>query len=746
MAQTENPSPLSAPSLHYRTCPLCEATCGLELRVEGDQVTRIRGDKDDVFSRGFLCPKGSVLHHVHEDPDRLRVPLIKQPDGTHREATWDEAFAEIERLLLPLRENGGPDSTAVYVGNPNVHGPGLFTLGGLSSAVGTRNFYTARTVDQASREVATGHLLGSTDLYGVPDLERTHLAVLIGTNPVASNGSLATAPDWPRHIDEIRERGGQVVVIDPRHTETAQRADTWLAIQPGTDALLLAALVTEVFESGRMDLGTVGHLVDQVDEVRTVLAPFTAGTVADRTGLSAEAISDLARQIMDAPSAAIYGRVGLQTNAFGTLASWLTDVLTIVTGNLDREGGTMFPNPAVPRLSNPAEYPDGFQTGRWHSRVAGYPEAQGEYPTATLADEILTPGPGQVTSMICLAGNPVRSCPDSTRMEDAMASLDCLIAVDIYRNETTQYAHVILPPPSHLERSHYDLFFYPMGIRNIANWSPELFEPTGPREEDIHLRLTGLLSGMGSAADTTMLGDLTVQLIAGSVLPGADIDLATAALEGTTVFDRVIDLLLRTGPYGAGIAEAGVPGADADGLSLAKLMDNPHGIDLGPLNPQLEDVLCTPSGRIDLLPAPLANDLGRLHELVDSAPPAYSLIGRRYIRSNNSWMHNIRVLRKGRNRCTLMMHPDDAAIIGAADGQLVTITGAVGSVQAPAEITDSVRPGVVSLPHGYGHDADGQAVATANPGVNSNILTDPSKVDPLSGACSINGIPVELSV
>lgn len=737
-------------TLHYRTCPLCEATCGLELQVDGDVVTRIRGDRDDVFSKGFICPKGSVLHHVHADPDRLRQPLIKQADGSHAAATWDEAFAEIERRLLPLRERDGAASTAVYIGNPNVHGSGLVTLQGVMQTLATTNVYTARSVDQASREAANGFVFGDPGAYGVPDLDRTELLVLIGANPVASNGSLATAPDWPGRIDRIRERGGHVIVIDPRRTETADRSDEWLGIRPGTDALLLAAIANVIFAEDLSNLRAASQYVDNVEAVTAAVASFTPEAVAGPTGIAAETIRELARRIAQTDRTALYGRVGLHTNAFGTVSSWLTDVVTIITGNLDRDGGTMFATPAAPMLSDLSQYPDGFVTGRWTSRVGGHPECQGELPIATLADEILTPGEGQVTSMICLAGNPARSAPDSVRMEEALASLECLVAVDIYRNETSQYAHVILPPASHLERSHYDLFFYPMGVRNVANWSPALFEPNGPTEADIHLRLTGLLSGMGPDADLAFLRDMTTQLIAGAVLPELDAEAVAASLSGETVFDRFLDLMLRVGPYGAGLPDFGVPGRAAEGsegLSLDVLAANPHGVDLGPLQSCLPDRLGTPNGRINLLPAAIEADLPRLHALLAAGTQGgFSLIGRRYIRSNNSWMHNIRVLRKGRNRCTLMVNPADAETLGVADGALVQVDGEVGSVIVPAEITDAIVPGVVSLPHGYGHEVDGQAVANANPGVNSNRLTDPGALDPISGACSINGIPVRLAL
>ncbi len=714
-------------NLHHRTCPLCEATCGLELEVTDGAVRRIRGDRDDVFSKGFLCPKGSVLHHLNDDPDRLRSPMIKQDDGSHREVTWDEAFAEVERLMVPLREAHGPDSTAVYVGNPNVHGSSIFSLQALVMALATTNLYTASSVDQLPKEIANGLLYGDPRAWGVPDLDRTDLLVVIGANPVVSGGSLATAPDWPGRIASIRERGGHVLVIDPRRTETAAKADDWWGIRPGTDVLLLAALAHTVFSEELVDLGAAAGYCDGLESLASALGPYSADRVATATGISADRIIDLARRLASTDRAVVYGRVGLQTHEYGTLASWLTDVVNIITGHLDVPGGQMFATPAM-ALTAPDEYPDGFTIGRWSSRVHGHPECRGELPTATLADEILVPGDGQVRSMICLAGNPVRSCPDSARLEEAFASLECLVSVDIYRNETSKHAHVILPPPGPLERSHADLFFYAMAVRNVVNWSPPLFAPTGPTEEDIHLRLAAITMGMGAGADLEPLRSMMLAGLGAMVAPEIDV----ADLSGDTLFDQAVDLLLRSGHY--------------DGLSLDVLAENPHGIDLGPLEPTLPDRLRTPDRRITLVPPLIADDLPRLERLLDARPSGdVVLIGRRQLRSNNTWMHNVRILMKGTHRCTLLVPTSDAARLGIVDGDLVEITSRVGRVTAPAEVTDDLVEGVVSLPHGWGHDAEGQSIATGNPGVNSNVLTDPQVIDPLSGACAINAIPVSLA-
>lgn len=713
---------------HFRTCPLCEATCGLELQVDDGAVSRIRGDRDDVFSKGFLCPKGSVLHHLNDDPDRLRSPMVRQADGSHLEVTWDEAFAEVERLLMPLREAHGPDSTAVYVGNPNVHGSSLFSLQTLIMGLATTNLYTASSVDQLPKEVANGLLYGDPRAWGVPDLDRTDLLVIMGANPVVSGGSLATAPDWPGRIAAIRERGGHVLVIDPRRTETAAKADDWWGIRPGTDVLLLAAVAHTVFSEGLADLGAAGAYCDGLDRVEAAVAPFSADRAAEATGIPADQIVDLARRLASTERAVVYGRVGLQTHQFGTLASWLTDIVNIITGHLDVVGGQMFATPAAGLTAIPDEYPDGFTIGRWSSRVHGHPECRGEFPTATLADEILVPGEGQIRAMVCLAGNPVRSCPDSTRMDEAFASLECLISVDIYRNETSKHAHVILPPPGPLERSQFDLFFYAMAVRNVANWSPPLFESSGPSEEDIHLRLAAIVMGMGADADVEGLASMVLAGLGALTAPEFDL----AELSGDTLFDRAVDLLLRSGPY--------------EGLSLDVLAANPHGVDLGPLQPGLPDRLRTPNGRIDLVPQVIAGDLPRLERLLEpDRSDQVLLIGRRQLRSNNTWMHNVRILMKGRDRCTLLVPAPDAERLGVVDGDLVELTSRVGKVTAPVEVTDDLVGGVVSLPHGWGHDAEGQAIATEHAGVNSNVLTDPLVIDPLSGACSINAIPVTLA-
>ncbi|MBX3312746.1 MAG: molybdopterin-dependent oxidoreductase [Actinobacteria bacterium] len=733
-------------SLHYRTCPLCEATCGLELTVDDGVVGRIRGDRDDVFSKGFICPKGSTLKHLHEDPDRLRAPMVKRGES-HVEVSWDEAFAEIERLLMPVLEAHGRESAAIYLGNPSVHNYALTVYGrALITALGTKNIYSASTVDQMPRHASCGFLYGDGLAIPVPDLDRTDYLLVLGANPYESNGSLATAPDWPGRLEAIRERGGRLVVVDPRRTKTTDNADEHLRIRPGGDAAWLAAIAQVLFAEDLVDLGPAGEHLDGVEAVAELVAPFTPEAVERATWIEPEVTRRIARELAAAPTAAVYGRIGTNTVEFGTLASWLTDVVTALTGNLDRPGGLMWPHGAHQKVrrTGPGR---GFTTGRWHTRVSGHPEVRSEFPVAALAEEITTPGEGQIRALVTVAGNPARSIPDSARTEAALASLDVMVSVDPYLNETTRHADVILPPPSPLARSHYDLAFYALAIRNVANYSPPLFEPTGPLEEDIVARLALVVSGQGADADPQLIHDMVLgTVLAGAVagdegpLAGRDPAELEAQLGARSPADRVLEVMLRIGWAGDRF------GADPDGLTMEKLEANPHGIDLGALTPQLPGVLKTTSGRVELVAEPVAADVDRLRTWVDTVDDRPVLVGRRHLRSNNSWMHNVEVLVKGKERCTLQVHPDDAKSWGLSDGGDAKVTSSVGSVVVPVEVTDDVSPSVVSLPHGWGHDAPGtrMEVAARRPGVNSNLLTDGSIVDPLSGNAVLNGIPVEV--
>jgi anaerobic selenocysteine-containing dehydrogenase len=702
------------------TCPLCEATCGLEVTLDGDRVTGVRGDRADVFSRGFICPKGASLGALHHDQDRLRRPLVRR-DGELVEVSWDEAFAEIDRRLPPLLAEHGREAVAVYAGNPSVHNTPTSLYGpAFYKALNTKNFYTAGTVDQVPKHFSVGHVFGQGFTIPVPDLDRTEHVLMLGANPLVSNGSLMTAPDVRGRLRALRDRGGKLVVVDPKRSRTAEIADEHHFIRPGTDALLLFALVNVLFAE---DLVTVEVPADGVDEVRELALPFTPAAVATHTGIPADAIHTMARELAAAPRAVVYGRIGTTTQAFGTLASWLIDVLNVLTGNLDSPGGAMFPLAAAGQANARPSKRRGFRTGRWHSRVRGLPEVVGELPVATLADEILTPGEGQVRALITVCGNPCLSTPNSARLEEALGQLDFMVSLDVYLNETSRHADVVLPGPTPLERPHYDLALYQLAVRNVANWTPAALPTDVPQEWQTLLRLTGIVMGMGPSADVAALDDF----VAGEMAKRYDVPLGDR-----TGPERLIDIMLRGGPYD---------------LTLADLEAAPHGVDLGPLRPRIPDVLGTPSGRVELAPPAITVDVPRLAAVL-AAPVERGLllIGRRQLSSNNSWMHNLEPLVRGKNRCTAQVHPEDATRLGLTDGGTAVVRSRAGKVEVPVEITDAISPGVVSIPHGWGHDVDGTRaeVARAHAGVNSNLLADELLLDALSGTAALNGIPVEV--
>ncbi|MET9409984.1 molybdopterin oxidoreductase family protein [Streptomyces sp. NPDC002935] len=749
MSRTSGATPDSRTAL--RVCPLCEATCGLTLTIEGTRVTGARGDRDDVFSKGFICPKGASFGAADGDPDRLRTPLVRV-DGELREATWEEAFDAVAAGLRPVVERYGPHALGVVLGNPNVHTmAGALYPAVLLGALRTHSVFTASTVDQMPKHVSSGLLYGDANAIPVPDLDHTDHLLLIGANPLESNGSLCTAPDFPGKLRALRARGGTLTVIDPRRTRTAKLADRHVAIRPGTDASLLAAMAYVLFEEKLVDLGALAPHVQDVDELPDALRDFTPEAASAVCDVDAGTIRELARELAAAPTAAVYGRIGSCTVPHGTLASWLVDVLNILTGNLDRPGGALFPLAATDRAPRPAGPGHGFALGRWHSRVSRHPEAKGELPLAALAEEIdtATPDGSPVRAVIAVAANPVLSAPDGHRLDKALDSLDFMVSVDPYLNETSRHAHVVLPPPPPSQSAHHDFAFNTLAVRNQVRYNrPAVpLEEGRPAETEILARLVLAVTGMHgadpSAVDTMVIDSTLGKAVGDSASPvrGRDPRELAAALTGVNGPERRLDMMLRLGPYGDGF------GARPDGLTLDKLLAHPHGIDLGPLASRLPGPLKTPSGKIELLPEPIAADLPRLREALRERPAAVVLVGRRHLRSNNSWMHNVPALTGGSNRCTLHIHPDDAARLGLADGAPVRVKGAGGEVVAPAEVTDTVRRGVVSLPHGWGHDRPGTRLSHAalDPGVNVNQLLDGTLLDPLSGTAVLNGVPVDLA-
>ncbi|SMF22178.1 molybdopterin oxidoreductase family protein [Streptomyces sp. Amel2xC10] len=739
------------PRTALRICPLCEATCGLTLTIEGTAVTGARGDRDDVFSKGFICPKGASFAAVDGDPDRLRTPLVRR-DGELREATWAEAFDAVAAGIRPLIERYGPHAVGIVLGNPNVH-----TVAGalypplLVAGIGTRSLFTASTVDQMPKHVSSGLLFGDANAIPVPDLDRTGHLLLIGANPLESNGSLCTAPDFPGRLRALKARGGTLTVIDPRRTRTARLADRHVDIRPGTDALLLAAMAHTLFEEDLTDLGALADHVEGLDELRAAMADFTPEAVAPACDVEAATIRALARELAAAPTAAVYGRIGSCTVPHGTLGSWLVDVLNILTGNLDRPGGALFPQAATDRTPRPAGPGRGFRLGRWHSRVGRHPEAKGELPLSALAEEIdtATEDGEPIRALLVVAANPVLSAPDGDRLDKALGSLDFMVSVDPYLNETARHADVVLPPPPPSQSPHHDFAFNTLAVRNQVRYNrPAVpLEDGRTAETEILARLVLAVTGM-HGADPAAVDDLVIGQTLGkavteahSPVHGRDPEELAALLTGDNGPERRLDLMLRLGPYGDGF------GARPDGLTLDRLLGHPHGIDLGPLRPRLPQLLKTRSGRVELLPAPIADDLPRLRQALRERPAGLVLVGRRHLRSNNSWLHNVPALTGGTNRCTLHIHPEDAERLGLRDGGAVRVKGAGGEVTAPAEITDGVRRGVVSLPHGWGHDRPGTRLghAATDPGVNVNQLLDGSLLDPLSGNAVLNGVPVSLT-
>ena len=731
-------------STAFRTCPLCEATCGLAITHDDGVVTDIRGDADDVFSRGFICPKGTAVKHLQEDPDRLQTPLVRGDDGELHAATWDDAFAAVERGLAPILAQDR-NAVAAYLGNPTVHSlSAMVLLPALIKTLGTQNYYTAASVDQIPKHVSCGLMFGRPDLIPVPDIDRTDYLLVLGANPWVSNGSLASAPDWPGRLQAIRARGGKVVVVDPRRTETARKADEHLFIRPGTDAFLVLAIANTLYAEDRVNLGTLAPHLEGLDRLPGLVAPFSPEVVAPITGIAPDDIRRITRELSDAASGSVYDRVGVHQHHFGTIASWACDVVNVLTGNLDTPGGRMFPMPAHGQADPAVPTGRGWKIGRFASRVQGYPEAYNQLPVAALAEEIETPGEGQVRALITVAGNPVLSAPNGRRLSAALEQLDFFVAVDPYVNETTRHADVIVPPSGLLSRHHYDVAFYGLSVRNVANYSPPILNGDAPDEWEILSRLTLVASGQPVDGDPTIVPTLTLHTLVGratapgGALEGRDSDEILKALDERGPVEQILDFRLRAGPYGDRF------GQDPAGLTLSVLEDNPHGIDLGPLAPRLPNALKTASGKVELAPQEIVDDLPRLATALDEPPPEMVLIGRRQLRSNNSWMHNLPTMVRGSNRCTLLVNLDDAARLGLADGQPAVVRSRVGEVEAVVEVCDEVMPGVVSLPHGWGHDLSGvrMEVARAHAGVSANDLTDDATIDPLSGNAMLNAVPV----
>ncbi len=720
---------------HQRTCPLCEGMCGIDVSVAGDRVTAIRPYKANVWSRGHICPKGTTLGELHHDPDRLRTPMIRE--GTNwREASWEEAFAHADALAKRVRAKYGQSAFGSFGGNMSGKGfaSGRYMMLLYRLARFAQSF-SSSSVDQLPKNVSSYLLYGNMWKIPIPDVDRTDLFIMLGANPAESKGSIFSHRDAMGAIRALRERGGRVVVVDPVRTRTAAAADEWLPLRPGSDAAFLLAIVHVLFAENRVRLGPLEGLVNGVDALAEAAKVFPPERVAGFCGVEAAVIRRLAREIADARAAAIYGRIGTCTQAFGTLASWLVDAIAILTGNLDSLGGSMWSTQVAPHLDLAPPYAStGSVTGK-PSRVRGVPAILGQYPASCLAEEIDTPGDGQIRGLMTLGANPVLSVPGSARLDAALEQLECMVSIDIYINETTRHAHVILPSPSLLEQPHWDVWAWPWALTSGGHYSPILFEPTDrPPEWQVMARVGAIMGGVENPDLDALDDDFFARMCDQA---GIDRQTAFAALPEHGP-ERILDLCIRSGPFGDGF------GAKPDGLRLDDFKAEPNGMLLGPAVPLGAKAITTPSGRIELAHPHFLADLPRLEAAIDAPDQGLVLVSRRQLRSLNSWMHNLNTLVKGKPRCTLQMHGDDAIRLHVATGDTCEIESSGGIVTAPLEVTDDIMPGVVSLPHGWGHDRDEAhlGIARLHAGTNINELSPAEMIDPASGNAVLNGIPV----
>lgn len=712
----------------FRTCTLCEAMCGLTFEVDGARIVSVRPDDQDVFSQGYICPKGAEIASVHNDPDRLRAPVRRTPAGNFEPITWEEAFRLTGERLRAIKSAHGADAIGLYMGNPIAHNHGVLALrSGLIGALGTRNCTSAGSQDTSPRFATSYYLYGISFAIPVPDVDRTDYLLCLGANPRVSQGSFLTAPNIRQRLQAIRQRGGRVVVVDPRRTETARDADEHVAILPGGDAAFLLAMLQTLVANRLVRREFIDRLSTGFAEIEARLSQFTPERVAPSVGVTAETIRRLANEFAVARTAACYSRVGVCNNAHGTVATLATDLLNLAAGRLGEVGGAMFPTPVFdPRPILKLTKADGH--ARWHSRVRKLPETLGDLPAATIAEEIETPGPGQVRGMVTFAGNPVLSVPNGPRLARALGQLDFMVSIDLYINETTRHANIILPPAWSLAEDHVDLIAANAAVRNVARWSPAVI-PKQP----------------GELSDWQIVLELAYQLGGGptGIRPVDWFYRAGRKVGIRWKPDSTVDLLARLGPHG----DKFLPWKR--GLNLKKLKRATHGVDLGPMQTGIAHRVVHADRKMHLnVPVLLdaIDDLSRSLDATSTENGALLLIGRRDLRSNNSWMHNVPGLVSGHARCVLLVHPDDAARSGVRDGDTALLESRVFTGEVPVRLSEDMRPGVVSLPHGWGHaeSAPWQSVAGANAGVSINNWTDDGQVERVVGQSILNGVRVRL--
>lgn len=694
---------------HYRTCNICEAMCGVVIEHRGKEILSIKGDKKDPLSQGHICPKAVALQDFYNDPDRLKQPLKKMPSGEWEKIGWDEAIKFAVEGLKKVQADHGADALATFLGNPNAHnlGNSLF-MPFLIKALNSKNRYSASSVDQLPHHVVANYMYGHGQLLPIPDIDRTDFMMIIGYNPMVSNGSMMSVPNFPRRLRALQKRGGKLVVVDPRRTETADKADEHIFIRPETDALLLGAILHLIFKKDSVSLRHLSDHIKGLDQLKNMVERIDPQKVARVTGIELTTIERLTDDLISAESAVIHSRMGASTQTYGGLTQWFTHLINIVTGNFDREGGVMFPQPAADYVMARSKKGKPRSYGRYKSRVSGKPFYNSEFPVGVMIEEMETPGEGQIKGLLCIAGNPVLSTPNGLRLEKGIEGLDFHVSLDVYLTETNQHADIILPAVTGLAAPNYDMVFHNMAIRNTAKYSEALF----PREED-------------ERYDWEIIKTLT-QLY---------LDIPD---NGMTP-EMMLDMMLQSGPH------------KASGVSLQQLKANPHGIDLGPLQPCFMDRIQSDDDLIDLAPDIFVEDVQRLEKLFatdESVKEDYpfALIGRRSHRQHNTWTHNAERLMRGRNQCTLMIHPDDAKLYNIDDGALIQVASSVGSVDIEAEVTDEMMRGVVSIPQGWGsRKATNMKVASSYGGVSINDLTNHERMDDLTGNSALNGVKVSVS-
>ncbi|MBW2722905.1 MAG: molybdopterin-dependent oxidoreductase [Deltaproteobacteria bacterium] len=749
----------------YRSCPICEACCGLKLEVDREQkkILSVRGDEDDPRSRGYVCPKATAVKGLYEDPERLTRPLRKTETG-FEEISWEEAYRFASERLAAIKEAHGKDSIATYIGNPIAHCvSGMLAIPMYLQAMDSERLFSAATMDQQPKNLTSSIMYGDMWAIPIPDIQRTQYMLSLGGNQLVSQGSLMSAPNAKKEISDLQARGGRLVVMDPRRSETADAADEHHFIIPGSDAFFLFALVNVLFEEGLTAPGRLSEFTDGIERVRELSAPFTPESVDEVTGVSAESIRRIAREFAAAERAVCYGRIGTCTQEFGTLASWLVDVVNAITGNLDREGGAMFPRPATGQAERHVWDGSEMKFGRWKSRVRGLPEYEAQLPIAVFSEELeeASAGKDRARALVTVCGNPVLSSPNGARLAAAMEELDFMVSVDIYLNETTRHADLILPTTVHMEHANYDFLFAGTSVRNFARYSPQIFEPEAglPDLGDVLLEIAARSNGTeASVLDMMLFEGMLATFVGIPGTPCADvaIDDAREKLSSETGTLRLLDLMIRSGPYGDGFCEDNCEEnfdeqAEApDGLNLAKLRACDHAVDLGPLTPRLPEIIRKDHGRLKLVHEIFEKDIERLLAgLAERRDPnRLVLVGRRQLRNMNSWLHNLPNLAKGPERCTLLVHPRDAERLALSEGGTAKITTRAGSVTAPVVVSDEMMPGVVSLPHGFGHRETDTRISVANArqaGANSNQLLDEFSLDIPSSTSVANGIVVQVA-